>query len=344
MMEFTFELPAWQAAVDAAKAGSVFSGARLVALLADARDDEAEDALQALEDKKITLDISDLPKPEVSGQTAVRLRHEMQLVEKDALLTGLEENDPLRLYLEELAGVPACGDVQLLAQRYAAGEEAAAAALVNGMLGLAVELSKEYMGRGILLLDLIQEANLGLWQGIGSYQTGDVQAHCRWWIRQALSKAVILQARAADVGQKLRQGLEDYRQADEHLLTQLGRMATLEEIAVFLHITPEEADMYQKTLQAVQVRAKLNQQQEPKEPAPEDEQAVEDTAYFQLRQRISELLSTLSAADAKLLTLRYGLEGGLPMSPEDTGKALGLTPAEVLEREAAALAKLRKEA
>ena len=343
MMDFTFELPAWQAAVDTAKIGSVFSAARLVALLADAPDQEAEDALQALEDKKITLDISDLPKPEVSGQTALRLRHEKQLVESGKLLTSLEENDPLRLYLEELAGMPVCGDVQLLARRYAAGEEAAAAALVNGMLGLAVEISREYMGRGILLLDLIQEANLGLWQGIGSYRSGDVEAHCRWWIRQALSKAVLLQARAADVGKKLRQGLEDYRQAEEHLLTQLGRMATLEEIAAFLHITPEEADTYQKTLQAVQVRSKLDQQQAPKEPEPEDEQAVEDTAYFRLRQRILELLSTLPSDDAKLLTLRYGLEGGKPMSPEDAGRMLGLTPAELVEREAAALAKLRKE-
>ena len=79
----------------------------------------------------------------------------------------------------------------------------------------------------------------------------------------------------------------------------------------------------------------------PKEPEPEDEQAVEDTAYFQMRQRITELLSTLSEADAKLLTLRFGLEGGLPLSAEDTGKRLGLTPNEVVAVESAAMVKMR---
>ena len=68
---------------------------------------------------------------------------------------------------------------------------------------------------------------------------------------------------------------------------------------------------------------------------------MEDTAYFQMRQRIMELLSTLSPEDAELLTLRYGLEGGMPLNPEDTGKKLGLTPQEVVTREANALTKLR---
>ena len=82
---------------------------------------------------------------------------------------------------------------------------------------------------------------------------------------------------------------------------------------------------------------------EPKEPEPEDDQAVEDTAYFQMRQRIMELLSVLTPEDAKLLTLRFGLEGGLPMSPEETGKKLGLTSQEVVQREAQALMKLRNQ-
>ena len=68
---------------------------------------------------------------------------------------------------------------------------------------------------------------------------------------------------------------------------------------------------------------------------------MEDTAYFQMRQRIAELLSSLSEEDAKLLTLRFGLEGGLPLSPADTGRKLGLTAEEVVQREAAALMKLR---
>ena len=82
-------------------------------------------------------------------------------------------------------------------------------------------------------------------------------------------------------------------------------------------------------------------QPEPEEA--EENAAVEDTAYFQTRQRILELLSSLTETDAKILTLRFGLEKELPLSPEETGKRLGMTPQEVLEREAGALARLRRE-
>jgi len=82
---------------------------------------------------------------------------------------------------------------------------------------------------------------------------------------------------------------------------------------------------------------------EPEQIPQEEDQAVEDTAYFQMRQRIAELLSKLSAEDAKLLTLRYGLEGAIPLDPQQVGKQLGLTPEEVMERETAALAMLRQQ-
>ena len=117
----------------------------------------------------------------------------------------------------------------------------------------------------------------------------------------------------------------------------------MEEIAEAIHVSPEEAAVYANMLAMAQSRRQVDEAMEEKEPEPEDDQAVEDTAYFQMRQRITELLSTLSEADAKLLTLRFGLEGGMPMSPEEAGKRLGLTPQEVVKREANALAALRKE-
>ena len=85
----------------------------------------------------------------------------------------------------------------------------------------------------------------------------------------------------------------------------------------------------------------LAKQPEIEEEEEEEEQAVENTALFQMRQRILDLLSGLDEKDAELLTLRFGLEGGKPLSPEETGRKLGLTPQEVVAREAAALAKLR---
>ena len=99
--------------------------------------------------------------------------------------------------------------------------------------------------------------------------------------------------------------------------------------------------MVRDTLDAARILSQAKAANAPKEEEPEDEQHVEDTALFQMRQRIMELLSNVSEEDAKLLTLRFGLEGGLPMTPEDAGRKLGLTPEEVIAREAAALARLR---
>ena len=184
---------------------------------------------------------------------------------------------------------------------------------------------------------------MGLWQGILGYTGGDFATHRDWWIRQYLARAVFMQARSGDLGQKLRQGMEDYRDMDQKLLAELGRNPTLEEIAEAMHVAAEEAAVYANMLAMARTRQQVDAAMEPKEAEPEDEQAVEDTAYFQMRQRITELLSTLSEEDAKLLSLRFGLEGGLPLSPEEAGRKLGLTSQEVVTREANALAKLRAE-
>ena len=103
----------------------------------------------------------------------------------------------------------------------------------------------------------------------------------------------------------------------------------------------EEAASVKKMLDNARLMARAKQTEEPEEAQEEEEQAVENTALFQMRQRILDLLSGLNEADAKLLTLRFGLEGGMPLSPEEAGRRLGLTPEEVVEREAAALARLR---
>lgn len=118
-----------------------------------------------------------------------------------------------------------------------------------------------------------------------------------------------LQARANGVGQKLRQAMEDYRAVDERLLSELGRNPTLEEIALEMHMTPEDADTVRRVLEDARMLQRATAPKE-EEAAGEENQAVEDTAYFQMRQRIAELLSVLPQEDAKLLTLRYGLEKG----------------------------------
>lgn len=339
MMEFTFEESLWEQTLENLNRGERLSAARFLALMEGEEEDQLEAAFELLSEKQIRLDVAALPAYAAQGQAATRLRQEQQLAKTADMRRGLEENDPLRLYLEELAGLPVAGDVRLLAQQYLEGDEDAAQKLSELSLSRVIELAKTYTGYGVLLMDLIQEGSLGLWQGILCYEGGDFETHRDWWICHYMERAVVLQAKDSGIGQKLRQAMVDYRDTDQRLLTELGRNPTLEEIANAMHVTPEDASVYADMLQSARHQSKLK---EPQEDLPqEEEQAVEDTAYFQMRQRITELLSVLDEKNAQLLTLRYGLEGGLPLSPEETGKKLGMTPDEVVAAEAAALAKLR---
>lgn len=340
-LDFSFEASPWEDYMDTLKPGEYASAAALLTMLEDETEYTLEDVLQELENAGILLDISDLPRSGAAGEAALRLRQEEQLVKAGLKPEGLEPNDPLRLYLEEVAMTPACGDVQRLAARGAAGDEKAQEALTNLCLSRVIDIAQEHVGRGVLLLDLIQEGSLGLWQSIQNWRGGDFTAHSDRWIRFYMAKAIALQASESGLGQKMRTALEDYRAVDERLLAELGRNPTLEEIAAELHMTPETAATVRKTLENARLLAQVKKVPEPEEEEIAETQAVEDTAYFQMRQRIHDLLADLEPRDAELLTLRYGLEGGKPLTAEEAGRMLGLTPDEVTAREAAALAKLR---
>ena len=338
MMEFTFDASPWENLEE----GQTLSAVRALTVLADLEEAEAQDALDELEQLGITLDASVLPMYSGTGEMAARLSLEQKLAAKGELLHSLEETDPLRLYLEELAQTPAAGDVNVLAGEYAAGHEAAAQRLTDLMLGRVVEEACGYTGHGVLLLDLIQEGSMGLWQSILQYTGGEFEPHALWWIRQYLAKAVTVQARADGVGRRLLEAMEDYRSVCDRLSGELGRNPDRQEIAEAMHISPEEVEAVTDILDTARTMASLKPPQ-PEPEDPEETQAVEDTAYFQMRQRISELLSGLTDREAALLRLRYGLEGGLPMRPGEAGAKLGLTAREAEAMEAAALSKLRKQ-
>lgn len=340
-LEFEFEAAPWEALLDAAR--DRVSAVELLTLLEGESEEEFEDCMLALESRGLHLDISDLPSPAYTGEAATRLRQEAQLVSSGFDYRTLEEGDPLRLYLEEVAMTPAFGDEQLLAEEAAKGNERAMEQLTNLSLSRVIDLAKGYTGRGVLLMDLIQEGSLGLWQAIQSYTAGEFVPYRDQKILLYLSKAVLVQARESGTGQKLRAALEDYRSVDERLLSELGRNPTLEEIAEAMHITPENAAVISKMLENARLLQSAKKEPDPEEEQEAQEQAVEDTAYFQTRQRVNEMLSGLNEQEAKVIALRFGLEGGLPLSPEDTGRKLGLTPDEVVAVEAAALAKMRKQ-
>ena len=302
--------------------GDVLPAAELLTALDGESEETLLEAFDHLRDLDTALDVFALPRNTASGEAALRLRREAQLVQEGSLLTALEETDPLRLYLEEIAGIPAFGDICLLAEQLdeANREEREEPELWTQILNLCLsrvyELACEHTGLGVLLMDLMQEGSMGLWSALPCYAGGE--------------------------GQKMRQAMADYRSVDERLLAELGRNPPLEEIAQQLHMTVEETTMVASMLESARNVNRAHAETEEKEPEPDDQQAVEDTAYFQMRQRIQELMSQLEPREAELLTLRFGLEGGLPLSPADAGKRLGMTPEEVVATEAAALRKMRQ--
>ena len=329
--------------------GDVLPAAELLTALDGESEETLLEVFDHLRDLNAVLDVSALPKNATSGEAALRLRREAQLVQEGNLLTALEETDPLRLYLEEIAGIPTFGDICLLAEQLDAAnrEEREEPELWTQILNLCLcrvyELACQHTGLGVLLMDLMQEGSMGLWSALPCYIGGDFEAFRDWHIRQAMAQAITLQAFSNGVGQKMRQAMEDYRSVDERLLAELGRNPTTEEIAEQLHMTVEETAVVASMLESARNMNRARAETEEKEPEPDDQQAVEDTAYFQMRQRIEELLSGLDEREAKLLSLRFGLEGGVPLSPEAAGKQLGMTAEEVVAAEAAALGKLRKE-
>ena len=340
---FSFEESPWELFVGKLEYGSKVSASRFLALLEGEGEDAVETALQTLEDLLVTLEVTDLPKPVPAGELGKRLALEEKLAAKGNLLRDLSADDPLRMYLEELAGIPVCGDVRLLALDAARGSDSAREMLVNLSLSRVVELAACYTGRGVLLMDLIQEGSMGLWQAVLRVtETQDFEQVRDWWIRQYMARAVTLQARENGVGAKMRKALEDYNAADRRLLAELGRNPTLEEIALELNMTPEGAYVIQEMLRSARTVEKAKAAQAPAEETEDDTRHVEDTAYFQMRQHITELLSVLTPQEADVLTLRFGLEGGASMDPVKTGEKLGLTAGEVVEIEAAALGKLRQ--
>lgn len=345
MNDFTFDraFSPWEMALSKLNRGDVLSASRFLALME--QDDTVEPELAALdlERKGVMLDVSGLPKIRASGATDARLALEAKLYQEGKILSDLEGNDTLRIYLKQIIGKEPPADEEALAHRAACGDTKAANVLADSYLYRVYELAGQYMERGVLLMDLLQEGNLGLFRGIMEYSGGSFREHSAWWICQAMARAVTLEAHASGVGTHMAKAMERYRKADRELLTSLGRNPAQEEIALEMGVTPEEAAAVGKMLREVESMERVRQANAPKEPEPEDEQAVEDTAYFQSRQRINEMLSGLNEADADILTMRFGLDGRPPMTAQQVGAKLNLTAEEVTQREAAALSALRRD-
>ena len=138
-LEFTFEESPWERAITGIAPGGEMDGVQFLAMMEPENEENLEAALSMLDENDILLTIDGLGEFAASSDTAVRLRLEKDLVKQGRLPQDLTENDPLRLYLEEIAALPAWGDMQILAEQYASGDEDVLPQLTNAMLGRVAE-------------------------------------------------------------------------------------------------------------------------------------------------------------------------------------------------------------
>lgn len=348
-LEFTFDESPLLGLLDGLQPGQTVTGVQLLTAGEAESEQALEDALDRLALLGVKLDLQGLEIPTVGAQSGERLRLEEAFVKAGMPLDMLEQTDPLRLYLEELSSIPVCGDALVLAEEVSRSNRESKVhgnvytALAELSLSRVVELAAEVVGKGVLLLDLIQEGSMALWQAVEAFEANadTFEAYRDETVRFAMARQILLQAKASGVGQMLRQAMEDYRSVDEKLLAELGRNPEPEELAEALHLSITQTVLLSQLVENTRQMQRATSP-EPEQLPQEEDQAVEDTAYFQMRQRISELLSQLSPEDARLISLRYGLEGGVPMKPQQVAAKLGIPAEEVVAREAAALSKLRE--
>ena len=318
--------------------GDTLDACRFLALTTTLTDDETLEAALELQNRGISLDITALPRGGASGQLAARQELEMALLKRGQLPGKLEATDPLRLLLEDISRqekiTPAQAD-----SLYDEKGAAALDVLTGGYLWKVAEIATEYMGWGVLLGDLIQEGSLGLWQAQPGHDAFSKAAD--WAIRQAMSRAVALQARAAGLGQELVTAVEEFKQADRRLLSQLGRNPTDEDLSDAMGMEVEQISLLRKMVTEIERLKKNNPEPETQDPQ-EEEQPIEDTAYFNIRTQVEELLSELEETDRSILQLRFGLNGHGALDVTQTAQKLGLKVEEVMDREYNALSKLRE--
>lgn len=323
------------------KKGDTVRLEQLLVWFGDRPEEEAEEAALELARRGVELDAAGYRKPGTSGAAAQRLALEEELTAQGRL-EELGPEDPLAMTLSEYEELPQLSEARAeeLWEELRRGQDQWAETLTTGCLHLVRDIAKTMTGKGVLLLDLMQEGSLGLWQTVTEARAERFYPEVRRQVTQAMARQILRQALADHAGEDLARQMEAYRKAAVGLMKKLGRTPSNEEIAAELHLTPEQTSaLEQLTRDALKNPKK--KAEEPKESDPEEEAPVEDSAYFALRTRVEDLLDRLEETDRRILTLRFGLDGKAPRSDGEILMQTGLTEEELHRREARALAALR---
>ena len=284
---------------------------------------------------------------EDSGKATTDLERELEV------LAALEEGsvtDPVRQYLRDIGKVPLLNAVQEveLAKRAEKNDEMAKHQLISANLRLVVSIAKKYVGRGMSLLDLIEEGNIGLMRAVEKYDWRrgyKFSTYATWWIRQAITRAIADQARTIRIPVHMVETINRFNRTQRRLMQELGREPTPEEVAEVLGIDPAKAREIVKVSQeptslATPVGDEDDSQLGDFIEAPglkPDEQATREL----LKDQLDEVLDTLSPREKRVLVLRFGLDDGKQRTLEEVGREFGVTRERIRQIEAKAVRKLK---
>ena len=318
--------------------------------LDDVNPDQIDKVFDAFEELGVNLLNDDLDEePDIEDLKEVE---DLKLDEiTETTYEGINVDDPVRMYLREIGKIPLLTfDQELdLAKRILEGDEEAKKQLAESNLRLVVSIAKKYVGRGMLFLDLIQEGNMGLIKAVEKfdYTKGfKFSTYATWWIRQAITRAIADQARTIRIPVHMVETINKLIRTSRHLLQQLGREPTPEEIAVEMEIPVEKVMEIQKIAQdPVSLETPIGEEddshlgdfiQDEDSPEPHD-----SAAYTLLKEQLEEVMNTLTPREAKVLKLRFGLEDGKARTLEEVGREFQVTRERIRQIEAKALRKLR---
>ncbi|MCD8154115.1 MAG: RNA polymerase sigma factor RpoD [Clostridiales bacterium] len=264
---------------------------------------------------------------------------------------GVSIEDPVRMYLKEIGKVPLLtADEEIeLAKRMEQGDEDAKKRLAEANLRLVVSIAKRYVGRGMLFLDLIQEGNLGLIKAVEKfdYRKGyKFSTYATWWIRQAITRAIADQARTIRIPVHMVETINKLIRVSRQLLQELGREPTPEEIAEEMNMPVDRVrEILKISQEPVSLETPIGEEedshlgdfiQDDNVPVP-----AEAAAFTLLKEQLTEVLSTLTDREQKVLRLRFGLDDGRARTLEEVGKEFNVTRERIRQIEAKALRKLR---
>ena len=288
--------------------------------------------------------------PELEELEEIEEVTEEEMNETEAMADTFSTDDPVRMYLKEIGKVPLLTpeEEQDLAKRMAEGDEEAKRRMAEANLRLVVSIAKRYVGRGMQLLDLIQEGNLGLMKAVEKfdYTKGyKFSTYATWWIRQSITRAIADQARTIRIPVHMVETINRMRQATNQLVYQNGHEPTPEELAKAMDMSVERVREIQRMAQEpASLESPVGEEEDSSLGdfvADENAEAPGKAAdRAMVAQQINQALKSLTPREEKVIRLRFGLDDGRPRTLEEVGRDFGVTRERVRQIEAKAIRKL----